>query len=47
MTLIFWPCWPRHAERAKAVDDGEAPDKNEPEMGTRGSGVIDGEEYEG
>ena len=29
------------------VDDGEAPDSNEPEMGRRGSRVADGEVYEG
>ena len=28
---------------SKVVDDGEAPDSNEPEMGRRGSRVIDGE----
>ena len=32
---------------SKVVDDGEAPDKNEPEMGRRGSRVADGEVYEG
>ena len=32
---------------SKVVDDGEAPDNNEPEMGRRGSGVVDGEVYEG
>ena len=32
---------------SKVVDDGEAPDSNEPEMGRRGSGVADGEVYEG
>ena len=32
---------------AKVVDEGEAPDSNEPEMGRRGSGVTDGEVYEG
>ena len=26
---------------SKVVDDGEAPDSNEPEMGRRGSGVTD------
>ena len=26
---------------SKVVDDGEAPDSNEPEMGRRGSGVAD------
>ena len=31
----------------KVVDDGEAPDNNEPEMGRRGSRVKDGELYEG
>ena len=32
---------------SKVVDDGEAPDSNEPEMGRRGSRVPDGEVYEG
>ena len=32
---------------SKVVDDGEAPDNNEPEMGRRGSRVADGEVYEG
>ena len=32
---------------ASKVDDGEAPDSNEPEMGRRGSRVADGEVYEG
>ena len=32
---------------SKVVDDGEAPDNNEPEMGRRRSGVADGEVYEG
>ena len=41
-----------HVEHAapsasKVVDDGEAPDSNEPEMGRRGSRVADGEVYEG
>ena len=41
-----------HVDRAapsasKVVDDGEAPDNNEPEMGRRGSRVTDGEVYEG
>ena len=31
----------------KVVDDGEAPDSNEPEMGRRRSRVADGEVYEG
>ena len=31
----------------KVLDDGEAPDNNEPEMGRRGSRVTDGEAYEG
>src|SRR4051812_39353454 len=40
-----------HADHAapsasKVVDDGEAPDSNEPEMGRRGSRVADGEVYE-
>ena len=32
---------------SKVMDDGEAPDSNEPEMGRRGSRVTDGEVYEG
>ena len=32
---------------SKVVDDGEAPDSNEPEMGRRGSRVADGEVHEG
>ena len=32
---------------SKVVDEGEAPDNNEPEMGRRRSGVADGEVYEG
>ena len=32
---------------SKVVDDGEAPDSNEPEMGRRGSRVAHGEVYEG
>ena len=32
---------------SKVVDDGEAPDSNEPEMGRCRSGVADGEVYEG
>ena len=32
---------------SKVVDDGEAPDSNEPEMGRRGSRVADGEVNEG
>ena len=32
---------------SKVVDDGEAPDSNEPEMGRRGSRVTDREVYEG
>ena len=35
------------ASTSKVVDDGEAPDSNEPEMGRRGSRVADGEVYEG
>ena len=31
---------------SKVVDDGEAPDSNEPEMGRCESRVIDGEVYE-
>ena len=38
-----------HSARSasKVVDDGEASDSNEPEMGRRGSRVADGEVYEG
>ena len=32
---------------SKVVDNNEAVDGNEPEMGRRGSGVADGEVYEG
>ena len=32
---------------SKVVDDGEAPDSNELEMGRRGSRVTDREVYEG
>ena len=32
---------------SKVVDDGEAPDSNEPEMGRQGSRVAVGEVYEG
>ena len=32
---------------SKVVDDDEAPDNNEPEMGRHGSRVADGEVYEG
>ena len=32
---------------SKVVDDGEALDSNEPEMGRCGSSVADGEVYEG
>ena len=32
---------------SKVVDNGEAPDSNEPDMGRRGSRVADGEVYEG
>ena len=32
---------------SKVVDDGEAADSNEPEMGRCGSRVADGEVYEG
>ena len=32
---------------SKVVEDGEAPDSNEPEMGRHGSRVTDGEVYEG
>ena len=32
---------------SKVVDDGEAPESNEPEMGRRGSRVADREVYEG
>ena len=32
---------------SNVVDDGEAPDSNEPEMGRRRSRVADGEVYKG
>ena len=32
---------------SKVVDDGEAPNSNEPEMGRRGSRITDGEVYKG
>ena len=32
---------------SKVVNNGEAPDSNEPKMGGRGSRVADGEVYEG
>ena len=32
---------------SKVVDDGEAPDSNEPEMGRHGSRFADREVYEG
>ena len=32
---------------SKVVEDSEAPDSKEPEMGRRGSRVTDGEVYEG
>ena len=32
---------------SKVVDNGEAPDSNEPEMGRRGSRVADREVYKG
>ena len=32
---------------SKVVDNGEAPDSNEPEMGRRGSRVTNREVYEG
>ena len=32
---------------SKVVDDGEAPDNNEPEIGRRGSRVADGEVCKG
>ena len=38
---------PSALSASKVVDDGEAPDNNEPEMGRRGSRVTDGEVYEG
>ena len=31
---------------SKVVDNGEAPDSNEPEMGRRESRLVDGEVYE-
>ena len=52
-TVLFrWKLFVDHIDHAtpsasKVVDDGEAPDSNEPEMGRRGSRVADGEVYEG
>ena len=48
---VRWMLFVDHVDHAtpsasKVVDDGEAPDNNEPEMGRRRSGVIDGEVYE-
>ena len=44
-----WMSFVDHAapSASKVVDDGEAPDRNEPEMRRRGSRVADGEVYEG
>ena len=47
-----WMSFVDHVDHAvlsasKLVDDGEAPDSNEPEMGRRGSRVAVGEVYEG
>ena len=47
-----WMSFVDHVDHAapsasKVVDDGEASDSNEPEMGRRGSRVADGEVYEG
>ena len=44
----FFVCVDHTAPSAsKVVDDGEAPDSNESEMGRRGSRVADREVYEG
>ena len=47
-----WMSFVDHIDHAapsasKMVDDGKAPDNNEPEIGRRRSGVADGEVYEG
>ena len=52
VSLFRWLLFVDHVDLAassasKVVDDGEAPDNNEPEMGRRGSRVADGEVYEG
>ena len=49
---VRWKLFPDHVDHAalsasKVVDDGEAPDSNELDMGRRGSRVADGEVYEG
>ena len=51
-SLLLMVSFVDHADHAtpsvsKVVDDGEAPDSNEPEMGRRGSRVADGEVYDG
>ena len=50
--LVQWRSFIDHVDHSapsasKEVDNGEAPDSNEPEMGRRGSRVADGEVYEG
>ena len=49
---VRWKSFLYHVDHSvpsasKVVDDGEAPDSNEPKMGRRGSRVADGEVYEG
>ena len=49
---VRWNSFLDHVDHAaprasKVVDDSEALDNNEPEMGRRGSRVADGEVYEG
>ena len=52
-TVYFrWMSFVDHVDQSalrasKVVDDGEAPDNNEPEMGRRWSRVTDEEVYEG
>ena len=51
-SLLLMVSFVNHVDHAaprasKVVDDGKAPDSNEPEMGRRGSRVTDGEVYEG
>ena len=52
VSLFRWLLFVDHVDHtapstSKVVDDGEAPDSNEPEMGKRGSRVADREVYEG
>ena len=52
VSLFRWLLFVDHVDHSapsasKVVDDGEAPNSNEPEMGIRGSRVTDGVVYEG